>query len=136
DGMKPPTHEKDPPKPELKIGRRTSGSGGRGSPGQGGDDGSKNMGGGSPPADVLEPEEQEADKARIITWFLLLIVLMTFGGLIGAYVVVSTNTALEWRPFDLPVSLWASTLLILGSSVTYHFGKLAVDDEQHFASRK
>src|SRR5690606_41367812 len=60
--MKLSTLEKDLPKPELKIGRRTSGSGGGGFPGQGGDDGSKNMGGGSPPADALEPEEQEADK--------------------------------------------------------------------------
>ncbi|HSI88101.1 MAG TPA: cytochrome c oxidase subunit 3 [Pyrinomonadaceae bacterium] len=130
------TLEKDPPQPELKIGKRASGSGGGGFPGQGGDDGSKNMGGGFPPADTLEPEEQEADKARIITWFLLLIVLMTFGGLVGAYVVVSTNTALEWRPFDLPVPLWASTLLILASSVTYHLGKLAVDEQDHFSGRR
>ena len=134
--MRLATLEKDPPKPKLQIGMRTSGKGGGGFPGQGGDDGSKNKGGGLPPADVLEPEEQDADKARIITWFLLLVVLMTFGGLIGAYVVVSTNTALEWRPFDLPIALWGSTLLILASSVTYHLGKIAVDAEEHSASRK
>ena len=60
---------------------------------------------------------------EFITWFLLLVVLMTFGGLIGAYIVIATNNAAEWQPFDLPVQVWISTAIILVSSVTYHFAK-------------
>ena len=67
-----------------------------------------------------------ADKSKIITWFLLLIVLMTFGGMIGAYVVIATNGAAEWRPFDLPVQVWISTLLIIASSVTYETARSAI----------
>ena len=52
--------------------------------------------------------------------FMLLVVLMTFGVLIGAYIVTATNGTLEWKPFkDLPVPVWISTFLILTSSVTY-----------------
>ena len=75
------------------------------------------------------------DKAKIITWFLLLIVLMTFGGLIGAYVVVSTNKAAEWNPFELPLQVWISTFLILASSMTYHVAKKAIDADVHDKAR-
>ncbi|MEO6589530.1 MAG: heme-copper oxidase subunit III [Pyrinomonadaceae bacterium] len=61
--------------------------------------------------------------ARIFTVFLLLVVLMTFGGLLGAYIVLATNGALEWRPFDLPYQVWVSTAIILASSFTYHLSK-------------
>lgn len=60
---------------------------------------------------------------RIFTMFLLLVVLMTFGGLCGAYIVLATNGALEWRPFDLPYQVWISTAIILASSFTYHISK-------------
>jgi cytochrome c oxidase subunit 3 len=76
-----------------------------------------------------EIDSAPPDKAKIVTWFLLLVVLMTFGGLIGAYVVVSTNNVLEWRPFDLPLPVWFSTVLITVSSFTYHFGRKALDPE-------
>lgn len=53
------------------------------------------------------------EKARILTGFLLLVVLMTFGGMIGAYVVIATNKAAEWQPFSLPIPVWISTVLII-----------------------
>jgi cytochrome c oxidase subunit III len=59
------------------------------------------------------------EKFRILTWFLLLIVFMTFGGLIGAYVVLATNKAAEWNPFDLPLQIWISTILIIAGSAVY-----------------
>lgn len=63
--------------------------------------------------------EFKPEKFRILTWFLLLIVFMTFGGLIGTYIVLATNKALEWQPFVLPVQIWVSTFLILAGSVVY-----------------
>ena len=52
---------------------------------------------------------------------------MTFGGLLGAYIVIATNNVLEWKPFDLPIPIWISTLMIVLSSFAYHAGKLSVD---------
>ncbi len=86
--------------------------------------------------DLDSPDESAADKAKIITWFVLLAVGMTFAGLIGAYVMVSTNHAAEWRPFDLPIQLWISTTLILISSVSYHFAKRSIDSDAIDTGRK
>lgn len=72
-------------------------------------------------------EQSTPDKAKVVTWFLLLVVLMTFGGLIGAYVVISTNNVLEWRPFTLPMPIWVSTALILLSSIAYSLSRSAVE---------
>ena len=74
--------------------------------------------------------------ARIFTMFLLLVVLMTFGGLIGAYIVLATNGALEWRPFDLPVQVWISTAIILTSSFTYHVSKKLLFKNEQEKSKK
>lgn len=108
---------------EPKKKRKRSSLSGGGSPGNGG---RKRGGGGGDNGDNRdnEPkpekiEEFKPNKLRITTWFILLIVLMTFGGLISAYVVLSTNQNLEWKPFALPVQVWISTALILASSICY-----------------
>ncbi|HNQ14340.1 MAG TPA: heme-copper oxidase subunit III [Pyrinomonadaceae bacterium] len=80
----------------------------------------RRSGSGGDPDDLNETEyERSFPKSRVLTWFLMLVVLMTFGGVIGAYVVISTNGVLEWNPFDLPVQVWISTAIILASSGTY-----------------
>lgn len=68
------------------------------------------------------------DKARVFTWFLLVVVVMTFGGLSAAYIVTATNKAVEWNPFDLPIQVWISTTIIIISSFVYHRGKVALDN--------
>lgn len=93
----------------------TSGSGpgsSRRNNGGGGPDGSDDGNDGEPTA--FRPE-----KARILTGFLMLVVLMTFGGMIGAYLVIATNRAAEWQPFALPIQVWISTLIIILSSISY-----------------
>ncbi len=98
----------------------------RGGGGNGGDDDNQNN-------DFFEDaRENSIDKARVGMWFLLLVVMMTFGGLISAYIVISTNAVLEWKPFTLPVQVWISTALILVSSVTYKIAQktLYKDDQQ------
>ena len=52
--------------------------------------------------------------------------MMTFGGLIAAYIVIATNNVAEWKPFDLPIQVWISTAIIVASSFTYEFGKRAI----------
>lgn len=103
--------------------------GGRGGPGGGGSEG---------PDDGASSDVQPfvPAKSRILTGFLLLVVMMTFGGLMAAYIVIATNNVAEWRPADLPIPVWISTALILISSVVYHLGKVAVDRNDHASARK
>lgn len=70
-----------------------------------------------------EKEEFKPDKYRVGMGLILLIVLMTFGGLIGSYVVLATNQSLEWKPFNLPFQIWISTALIIISSILYEIAK-------------
>lgn len=104
-------------------------SGGGGGPGEGGDGSDRGF---ESPSD----ESAHQDKSRILTSFLLLVVLMTFGGLIGAYVVVATNRALEWRPFDLPIQVWISTVIIALSSITYELGRRSIERRETHGTRR
>lgn len=102
-------------------------NGGNRNPGGGGGSGGNN-GGDNPKDDFIEQAEPySSNKLRITMWFTLLVVLMTFGGLIGAYIVVATNGSMEWKPFDLPVQVWISTFLILASSLTYKIAQSAIN---------
>lgn len=124
------------PEPKKKRPKLTGISSGGGTPNSGGG----NNGGGGNGGDNIPPNKQDfqeeveyfkPNKSRILMWFLMTVVLMTFGGLIGAYIVISTNGVLEWRPFDLPLQIWISTALIIASSLTYHIAKKAIlrDDQ-------
>lgn len=110
-------------------GNRNRGGGG------GGDNGSGDNGSNNNNQDYLgDVDPYTSDKFRVGMWFLLLVVLMTFGGLIGAYIVISTNGAAEWKPFSLPFQIWVSTALIIGASVTYTIAqKLLKRDNQEKA---
>jgi len=100
-------------------GNRNGGGGGGGN--DGGDNNSRNN-------DFFEEAETySSNKLRIAMWCLLAIVMMTFGGLIGAYIVISTNGVMEWKPFDLPRQVWISTNLILASSITYTIAQKALN---------
>ncbi len=100
-----------------------SNGGNRNGGGGGSDDGDNNRNNDS----FEEAEIYQSNKFRIATWFLLLVVLMTFGGLISAYIVISTNGVMEWKPFDLPIQVWISTNLILASSITYTISQKALN---------
>lgn len=115
--------------------RRTSGTGGSNKPGDGGGRGPGGPGGDKPGEDDAE-DRFAPEKSRIFTGFLLLVVIMTFGGLIAAYIVIATNNVAEWRPFDLPIQVWLSTVIILASSVTYHIGKRATERNDQPAAKR
>lgn len=113
----------------LGAGGGNKNNGGGGGGGNGGDnDNRKNE-------YIEEAEPQPSNKFRIAMWFLLLVVLMTFGGLISAYIVVSTNGVLEWNPFDLPKQIWVSTFLILASSITYQIAQAALNKENQIKAK-
>ncbi|MCU1288595.1 MAG: Alternative cytochrome c oxidase polypeptide CoxO [Acidobacteria bacterium] len=110
----------------------TTGGSGRGGKNRGGGGGGNNGGGGGGgdnPYDkhLHDIESFEPNKSKVLTWFLLVIVLMTFSVLIGSYIVLATTRALEWKPFEhLPVQIWVSTILILASSLTLYMAQKAV----------
>jgi cytochrome c oxidase subunit 3 len=108
-----------------------------GGPGPGG--GGGNNGGGGDGPDDGGPDRVEpfnSQKSRVFTFFLLVAIMMTFGGLIAAYVVIQSNKVAEWRPFDLPIPVWISTIVIIASSVTYEFAKRAIAHNLHAAAKK
>lgn len=109
-----------------------------GSQGPGNDRGRGPGGGGDRPDDDAggSIDRFVPAKSRILTGFLLVVVGMTFAGLMAAYVMIATNKAAEWHPFDLPFQVWISTALILASSLTYHLGKIALDRSGQLAARK
>lgn len=120
--------------------KKSSGFSGGPNPGSGG---GNSGGGGNGPNDEDvsndSPELFSPAKSRILTTFLLLVVLMTFGGLIVAYVVIGTNKSQEWQPFDLselPKSLWISTLIILLSSVSYFISERAAIAADQLKAKK
>ena len=133
--MKVGTIETLPPAEENKRIGRSSASGTNGGGG-----GGRGPGGDGPDPRKDNDEQSRLDfipnKSRVLTAFMLIIVMMTFGGLVSAYVVIATNGAAEWRPFDLPIQVWISTVLILASSVTYHFGWRKLDGGDREAAKK
>ncbi len=95
-------------KPKRRVGLSSgfgSTGGGQNNDGGGGNDGGNGgNGGGNNRRDdyIEETENYPSNKFRIGMWFVLLVVMMTFGGLMSAYIVVATNGVLEWKPFNLP----------------------------------
>lgn len=133
-GTLEPIVEKEPRR--RKGSRRTGGGPRKSGSGGNGGGGSDGPGGGSRQDDLDERGSQSPDKSRVVAWFVLLVVLMTFGGLVGAYVVVQANKVAEWRPFELPIQVWISTLLIVVSSFAYHAAQTAIERNDHKRSTR
>jgi cytochrome c oxidase subunit III len=103
-------------------------------PDGGGSSGGNDDGGGfggdrNPGSDIYQEPDYQSNKFRIGMWFLLLVVMMTFGGLIAAYIVISTNHVLEWKPFQFPKQIWFSTAFLIGSSIAYVISKRALNND-------
>jgi cytochrome c oxidase subunit 3 len=124
----------EPPKKRRKRRSGFSGSGGNKNNGGNGGGGDDNDGPG--PHDTYDSPRSASTIPRILTAFLLLIVMMTFGGLISAYIVLATNGVAEWRPFALPIQVWISTAIIIASSLVYHIAKKAFDDNEQEKAKK
>jgi cytochrome c oxidase subunit III len=128
-----------PAEKKVKVKKRSPLTGGGSDPGNGkrrgggggGDNYPNNDEFGSPDTEPFVP-----NKMRVGMWFLLAVVLMTFSALICAYVVVATNKAIEWRPFNLPLQLWVSTFVILASSATYELSNRARQGGRDARARK
>lgn len=113
-----------------------------GKPGAGGSGGNGRRGGGGGGGDrsdhgnQMEEEQFVPSKYRLLMWFVLLVIMMTFAGLVGAYVFIAVTKSQEWKPFDLPRAVFLSTALILASSVTYELARRAINHENQAAFRR
>jgi cytochrome c oxidase subunit III len=83
-----------------------------------------------------EDQDFLPNKSRIAMWFLLLIVVMTFAGLIAAYIVIATNRGIEWQPFQLPLQVWISSFVIIASTITFEIhNRILAKNEQNQARK-
>ena len=70
--------------------------------------------------------EKNARAKKMMLWFGMISMTMTFAGLTSAYVVSSSRA--DWlTSFELPTVFLYSTLLIFLSSITFFFGKNALN---------
>lgn len=107
--------------------------------GNGSNNGKRGGGGGGDDRSDENKDETQAfqpDKYRVGMGLILLVVLMTFGALFGTYIVLATNKALEWRPFNLPFQIWISTALILVSSIDYELARKSLVQGNQIKARK
>lgn len=65
------------------------------------------------------------DRGRLGMWVGLASILMLFTALTSAYI-VRAGLSDDWRPLEVPNFLWASTALILASSVTFQLAYRAI----------
>ena len=70
-------------------------------------------------------EMKQARAKKMMLWFGIISMVMTFAGLTSAYV-VSKNRPDWLTDFELPISFLWSTLVIIGSSITLWLSKRAI----------
>ena len=70
-------------------------------------------------------KEKTARAKKMMLWFGIVSLLMGFAGWTSAYIVSSSRE--DWlSDFELPQSFFVSTVIIIFSSITYHFAKMAI----------
>ena len=76
------------------------------------------------------PEEKNIRAKKMMLWFGIISLVMSFGGLTSAFIVSSTRE--DWLTnFQLPESFTASTIIIVVSSLVLYFSKKALLKHQN-----
>ena len=81
-------------------------------------------------------EEKNNRAKKMMLWFAMVSMTMTFAGLTSAYVVSKTRP--DWlKDFELPTAFYISTVVILLSSITFHLAKKNIqnDNRREFFQR-
>ena len=74
---------------------------------------------------VKEHNERNARSKKMMLWFAMISMFMVFAGLTSAYVVSTSRP--DWlKDFVLPDAFLISTVIIIVSSITFHFAKKAM----------
>lgn len=76
------------------------------------------------------PQEKDIRAKKMMLWFGIVSLVMSFGGLTSAFIVSSTRE--DWLiNFELPPSFTASTIIIVLSSIALYFSKKALLKNQN-----
>ncbi len=76
------------------------------------------------------PQEKDIRAKKMMLWFGIVSLIMSFGGLTSAFIVSSTRE--DWLiNFELPPSFTASTIIIVLSSIALYFSKKALLQNQN-----
>jgi len=71
-------------------------------------------------------QEKTSRAKKMMLWFGIVSLLMSFAGWTSAYIVSSSRE--DWmQDYQLPVAFWVSTVIILLSSITYWLAKRSVE---------
>ncbi len=74
---------------------------------------------------LKEHSERKARTYKMMLWFAMISMFMLFAGLTSAYVVSTSRP--DWlNDFKLPNAFIISTIVIIASSITFHFAKNAI----------
>jgi len=75
-------------------------------------------------------QEKNTRAKKMMLWFGIVSLIMSFGGLTSAFIVSSTRE--DWLSnFELPSSFTASTIIIISSSIVLYFSKKALLKSQN-----
>ena len=75
------------------------------------------------------PLEKKSRAKKMMLWFGIVSLLMSFAGWTSAYIVSSSRE--DWmQDYQIPNAFWFSTAIILLSSLTYWLAKRAVSQNQ------
>ncbi|MGS2739664.1 cytochrome c oxidase subunit 3 [Sinomicrobium sp. M5D2P17] len=70
-------------------------------------------------------EEKNIRAKKMMLWFGMVSIVMTFAGLTSAYVVSKSRP--DWlQDFELPSAFYVSTIFIVASSITFYLAKKAI----------
>ena len=76
------------------------------------------------------PQEKDIRAKKMMLWFGIVSLIMSFGGLTSAFIVSSTRE--DWLiNFELPPSFTVSTIIIVLSSIALYFSKKALLKNQN-----
>ncbi len=76
---------------------------------------------------IEEHNERKAKSYKIMLWIAMVSMTMMFAGLTSAYVVSASRA--DWlKDFVLPSSFTISTIIMIASSLTFHFAKKAIQN--------
>jgi cytochrome c oxidase subunit III len=78
---------------------------------------------------TAQEEKQRSDKSyKLLLLFAMLSMTMMFGGLTSAFVV--SKARVDWlKDFQMPISFFISTIVIIGCSITFHLAKKAIQKD-------
>lgn len=80
-----------------------------------------------------EHTDRNARSKKMLLWFAMISMFMMFAGLTSAYVVSSSRP--DWmKDLVIPSAFIISTVLIVLSSITFHFAKTAIKNDNRSAA--